>query len=45
MAGRSATASRYIAAKVDWSRLLKLSGANTTTVTNVQAKWSQAAIK
>ena len=44
--GRSAAAaSRYVSNKVDWNRLLKLSGSNTTTVANLQAKWSQAAVK
>lgn len=44
--GRSvATASRYAGSKVDWNRLFKLSGGNTTTVANLQAKWSQAATK
>ncbi|CAF3178177.1 unnamed protein product [Rotaria socialis] len=44
--GRSAVAaSRYVGAKIEWARLLKLSGANTTTVSNLQAKWSQAATK
>jgi hypothetical protein len=44
--GRSAAAvSRYTSSKVDWSRLLKLSGSNTTTVSNLQGKWSQAAVK
>ncbi|CAF0983203.1 unnamed protein product [Rotaria sordida] len=44
--GRSASAaSRYVGAKIDWSRLLKLSGSNTTTVSNLQGKWSQAAVK
>lgn len=45
-AGRSAAqAARYAGGKVDWSRILKLSGSNTTTATNLQAKWSQAAVK
>ena len=46
-AGRSAAsaASRFTSSKVDWSRLLKLSGSNTTAVTNLQSKWSQAAVK
>jgi hypothetical protein len=46
-AGRSAAAaaSRYAGSKVDWNRLLKLSGSNTTTVSNLQGKWSQAAVK
>jgi len=45
-AGRSAAAaSRYAGSKIDWSRILKLSGSNTTTVSNLQGKWSQAAIK
>ncbi len=45
--GRSAAnaASRYVSGKIDWSRLMKLSGANTTTVSNLQGKWSQAAVK
>lgn len=44
--GRSAgAASRYVASKLDWSKLLKLSGSNTTTVSNLQGKWSQAAGK
>ncbi len=44
--GRSAaSATRYAGSKVDWNRILKLSGANTTTASNLQAKWSQAAIK
>jgi hypothetical protein len=44
--GRSAAAaSRYVPSKLDWSRLFKLSGSNTTTVSNLQAKWSQAAVK
>jgi hypothetical protein len=44
--GRSAAAaSRYVGSKIDWSGLLKLSGSNTTTVSNLQAKWSQAAVK
>ena len=45
-AGRSAVAaSRFTASKMDWNRILKLSGSNTTTVTNLQSKWSQAAVK
>ena len=46
-AGRSAgaAASRYVSSKIDWSRLTKLSGSNTSTVTNLQGKWSQAAVK
>lgn len=44
--GRTASgASRFVSSKVDWNRLFKLSGSNTTTVANLQAKWSQAAIK
>jgi hypothetical protein len=44
--GRSAAAtSRYVGSKIDWNRLLKLSGSNTTTVSNLQGKWSQAAGK
>ena len=45
--GRSAAAaaSRFAGSKIDWNRLLKLSGSHTTTVSNLQAKWSQAAIK
>jgi len=44
--GRTVAAtSRYAGSKVDWSRLLKLSGSNTTAVTNLQGKWSQAAVK
>jgi hypothetical protein len=44
--GRSAAAvSRYASSKVDWNRLFKLSGTNSTTVSNLQAKWSQAAVK
>jgi len=44
--GRSAAAtSRYISSKLNWNQLLKLSGSNTTTVSNLQAKWSQAALK
>jgi hypothetical protein len=44
--GRSAAAaSRYAGSKVDWSRIFKLSGPNTTTVSNLQGKWSQAAVK
>jgi len=44
--GRSAAAaSRYTGSKIDWSRILKLSGSNTTTATNLQGKWSQAATK
>ena len=44
--GRSAAAaSRYVGAKIDWSRLLRLSGSDTTTVSNLQAKWNQAAAK
>ena len=41
--GRSAA--RFTSSKVDWIRLLKLSGSNTTTLSNLQAKWSQAAVK
>ncbi|CAF0890255.1 unnamed protein product [Adineta ricciae] len=45
-AGRSAVAaSRFTASKMDWNRILKLSGSNTTTVSNLQSKWSQAAVK
>lgn len=44
--GRSAAgASRFAASKVDWARLFKLSGSNTTTVANLQAKWAQASMK
>jgi hypothetical protein len=44
--GRSAgAAARYTGSKIDWSRLTKLSGSNTTTVSNLQSKWSQAAVK
>ena len=44
--GRSAAAtSRYVGSKIDWSRLFKLSGSNTTTVSNLQGKWSQSAGK
>ncbi len=45
--GRSAAAatSRYVSSKLNWNQLLKLSGSNTTTVSNLQAKWSQAALK
>ena len=44
--GRSAgSAARYAGSKIDWSRLTKLSGSNTTTVSNLQSKWSQAATK
>lgn len=44
--GRSAaSASRYVGKNIDWSRLIKLSGSNTTTVSNIQAKWSQSAAK
>jgi hypothetical protein len=42
--GRSAAAAaRYTGTKIDWNRLTKLSGSNTTTVSNLQGKWSQAA--
>ena len=45
-AGRSAaSAARYAGSKVDWSRIFKLSGTNTTSVSNLQAKWSQSAVK
>lgn len=44
--GRSvASAARYAGSKIDWNHLLKLSGSNTTTVANLQAKWSQGAVK
>jgi hypothetical protein len=44
--GRSAAAaSRYAGSKINWNNLLKLSGSNTTTVSNLQSKWSQAAVK
>jgi len=44
--GRSAgAAARYTGSKIDWSRLIKLSGSNTTTVSNLQSKWSQTAVK
>lgn len=44
--GRSVAATtRYAGSKIDWNRLFKLSGGNTTTVANLQAKWSQAAGK
>ncbi|CAF3695745.1 unnamed protein product [Rotaria sp. Silwood1] len=45
--GRSAvtTVSRYVSSKIDWSHLLKIRSSNTTTVSNLQAKWSQAAMK
>jgi len=44
--GRSAAAaSRYAGSKIDWSHIFKLSGSNTTTVSNLQAKWSQASVK
>lgn len=45
--GRSAASavSRFTGSKVDWNHLFKLSGANTATVSNLQSKWSQAAVK
>lgn len=44
--GRSAAAaSRYAGKNVDWSHLFKLSGSNTTTLSNLQGKWSQASTK
>ena len=43
--GRAAAASRYVASKIDWNQLLKLSGSNTTTVSHLQGRWSQAAVK
>lgn len=44
--GRSAAgASRFVSSKVDWNRLFKLSGSNTNTLSAIQAKWSQAAMK
>lgn len=46
-AGRSAASavSRFTSSKVDWNRLFKLSGSNSTTVSSLQSKWSQAAVK
>jgi hypothetical protein len=44
--GRSVAAtSRYVSSKIDWNHLSKLSGSNTTTVSTLQGKWSQAATK
>lgn len=45
--GRSAASavSRFTGSKVDWNHLFKLSGTSTTTLSNLQSKWSQAAVK